>query len=1333
VLARFTCSRTPEDPLSQNRAAGRHFLFPWRSRPGLPVALPAGDDPHSSEPGLRPPVSDGGVEAGSRLLRALAAVLIGVYFVAGLGYLGLRHLVWPHADRWLPEIEAMLSEALGRPVAAAAIRTGFDGPLPSIEIDRLSIIGADGSEAFSAQRVHAVLSLRHLLIGRLRFARLEVDAPLLRVERLAPGAFEVAGFRIDGSFLQEGQAGMLSDGWLPLARRTILRGADLELIDRVEGTRVRIAGAGLALGTVGRRHRLSLQLPGVPGLAKEVALAFELWRPAFAGFSNRRSWTGELYLAAQDAELPALERLSRALPVWLDGMGLSVPGLDIPAAFEVGSGQAALRLWSKLEAGTLVDGLLKLATARGEIAVLQGALRARSALIEAELFPVVPGDAARRYSVEARLEELSVLAKNGELPVGRLGIPSFESLSGTISLDESGGRIALNSEAAVLHFPGLFAEPSVPFARLEGLARWRRPQAATGEGEGPGLEVDIERLQFENADAEGEVSGRYSRGTAGLGAVDLSGRLTRAEGTRVARYLPLELSPALRSWVADAVRAGFADDVRFEVRGPLHDFPYDKAANGKFRVEADIRDAALAYLPGWPALDRMRGRLVFDRSGIDIAVSKGQLAGLSLQDAHARIDDYDDTRLTLEGRARGPAQEMLRIVAASPVGEHLDDSTHGLTVRGAASLTLGLGMRLGVEADKVRRTLDPVRVTPGDRVRVAPGDPHALKVSGRITLSDNAVVLGEEVPEIRAVSGQLEFSERGLEHSQLAGEFLGGPVRLEGNSTEGGGFVARASGRASAEGLRLLARSPLQGRLEEVLHGAADWRADLESGVAGRTVRIESNLVGLAIRLPVPFRKDEQEAWPLRIESSPPDPSGRELLQLSLRDEVRFVLEREHDSQTGTRRAKRGVLAVSTAPLMPDAGMALRLDTAELDLDAWASVLGPALAATTSAPSAPDAFSLLPTQVSVIAARLRAAGKEFHEVALGATRTGGRWRANVASHEIDGLLDWRAARPGQPIGALAARLTRLEIPPRQVAEFESLLDQLPQVLPALDVVADEFVLNGHRLGRLRLKAVNVRGARSAPVAAPLWRLDELGIEHPAASLKASGTWQRHEVGAPRSTELGFELAVRDAGGVLATLGFPGTVQSGAGSLTGTIGWIGSPLAIDYPSLGGTLRLDIGKGQFLKAEPGMAKLISVLNLQSLRRRLSFDFRDLFAEGFAFDRIHGSASLERGVARTEDFNMRGLAAEVRMRGTANLAAETQDLQVQVRPELNAGLASLAYAALANPVVGLGSFVAQMLLREPLQQLFAWEYEVTGSWSDPHVIKKTPPVPEAPPIGG
>ncbi|MCL4748269.1 MAG: hypothetical protein KJZ83_23095, partial [Burkholderiaceae bacterium] len=105
-------------------------------------------------------------------------------------------------------------------------------------------------------------------------------------------------------------------------------------------------------------------------------------------------------------------------------------------------------------------------------------------------------------------------------------------------------------------------------------------------------------------------------------------------------------------------------------------------------------------------------------------------------------------------------------------------------------------------------------------------------------------------------------------------------------------------------------------------------------------------------------------------------------------------------------------------------------------------------------------------------------------------------------------------------------------------------------------------------------------------------------------------------------------------------------------------------------------------------------------------------------------------ERGIARTDNLQMRGVHAQVRIRGSANLADETQALEVEVRPELNAGLASLAYGAMINPVIGLGSFVAQLALRGPIQQIFSYEYEVSGSWADPQVVERKRAAPSGQP---
>jgi uncharacterized protein YhdP len=195
------------------------------------------------------------------------------------------------------------------------------------------------------------------------------------------------------------------------------------------------------------------------------------------------------------------------------------------------------------------------------------------------------------------------------------------------------------------------------------------------------------------------------------------------------------------------------------------------------------------------------------------------------------------------------------------------------------------------------------------------------------------------------------------------------------------------------------------------------------------------------------------------------------------------------------------------------------------------------------------------------------------------------------------------------------------------------------------------------------------------------------------------------------------MDINDAGALLSRLGLPRTLQQGNGTLAGHIGWHGAPDTIDIPTLTGNLALDIHHGQILKVDPGIGKLLGVLSLQSLVRFITFDFRGVTGAGLAFDSVTASSKIALGVARTDDFKLDSSAAHVSMKGTADIAHETQDLRVMVVPTLSASSAALA-ATVINPLLGLGSFVAQLVLSDSLSRALAVDYSVTGPWAAPEI---------------
>jgi uncharacterized protein YhdP len=43
--------------------------------------------------------------------------------------------------------------------------------------------------------------------------------------------------------------------------------------------------------------------------------------------------------------------------------------------------------------------------------------------------------------------------------------------------------------------------------------------------------------------------------------------------------------------------------------------------------------------------------------------------------------------------------------------------------------------------------------------------------------------------------------------------------------------------------------------------------------------------------------------------------------------------------------------------------------------------------------------------------------------------------------------------------------------------------------------------------------------------------------------------------------------------------------------------------------------------------------------------------------------------------------------------------------------------------NPIAGIATYIGQRALKDPLGQIFSYEYAITGPWADPKVVRLKP----------
>jgi uncharacterized protein YhdP len=562
---------------------------------------------------------------------------------------------------------------------------------------------------------------------------------------------------------------------------------------------------------------------------------------------------------------------------------------------------------------------------------------------------------------------------------------------------------------------------------------------------------------------------------------------------------------------------------------------------------------------------------------------------------------------------------------------------------------------------------------------------------------NNRIDPGPHIPELEQLNGALTFTGSEIRTKNLSGRLLGGPVLITSSDMPGGGIRFSAIGRVNFDNLNEASQASTSRSAPfwtRHVHGSSDWQAAVLVDNRSTNVIVESSLKGISSDLPEPLSKAAHDAIPVKFERKATGIQSEEL-HLSYGERIKAKIRRDRDN-AGHFYMERGSVVFGPSTVFPpeEPGIVIKGALPVLNLDRWRLLLKQ-LEIQSAAPSSLSGLNLYIGSLGFL-------GRQFDDVRLDADRKDGLWYCMIASEKVNGGITWNPSGTGK----IVARLNRLIIPaispsgPGTVPRS----GQQEKDLPALDVIADDFVFGEKQLGKLELVANQEERN---------WYIDKLHIVNPDSSITMRGLWTSRA--ATPQTQATVMLEADDIGKFLERLGLPDRITSGSGTLEGILSWQGDPLSIDYSTLSGRFKLDARRGQFPGFEPGIGRLFGIFNLRSLPRRITLDFRDVFSEGFGFDDISGSINIASGIASTDELKINGPAARVTMNGQMNLEAETQKLHIRVTPSYG----------LASPVIGMASVIASTAMKQTSAP--SRDYNITGTWADPVVTRIGQPAPE------
>jgi uncharacterized protein (TIGR02099 family) len=923
-------------------------------------------------------------------------------------------------------------------------------------------------------------------------------------------------------------------------------------------------------------------------------------------------------------------------------------------------------------------------------------------------------DAQGALSGELDAAGLSLLA-SGEQRPGFDGLAGRLTFSRASATDDLTGRYELKGTNARLVLPGVLVEQQIALEQLDSAGAWRWFKNVKSDDQ-YAVELNAERLSFTNKDAKGELSGLYrsSREPSNPGFIDMQGSFSRANGLQIARYLPLQISEGVRNWVSNAIQAGDAKDGKFRVKGELLKFPFLQAADGEFKISAKISDAKLMYAPDWPTVDRIDGDLVIERDGLRIDGRSAEILGVALSNVQVELAEFRQGVVKIEGAAKGSVAKMLDYVNVSPL--------KNLTLESPQSAVKEFMSSLKVDGDgelNLKLVLPILNMSD-------------LRVNGQVKLN-GGTFKSIHTPDLTQFGGTLKFDEQGLAFEAMQGDYeMGGRLAVDGVSNKTNPLSLKLSGVATSSALQSLPFLQGLAPILPALDGASAFQSTLDIVGGELQVGLQSDLDGVAVNLPFPAGKDYGVKRPLNLAYSSRaigmklgegnDPAGVPIALMLKRRTLGSESPWEGGVGVGLNEA-------DTVPI-GQGGVAALVKVPRLDATAWRNWLKTTfpISASTNRPGQTQADPIigLPafvmngsvlavTQAAVVAEvvtfedieiKWLTAGMSFdwQKTSNGLPLLIG-WAASSTSDKADGFVQWKAnGRESDVLVRMDNLAWPLNYPLRPgVAKVSTPLVALPSV----DLEVAKFEYRGLALGSLTLRGTGLASNAS-------YKVDSLTLAKNGYQIDADLDWDKQS----NTSNVRLKTKLTSLGVAFESLGYPEVFKSTAGSLNGNLRWQGRPDKVEINDVSGDMLLNLGQGQFLKTDVGAARILPLISAQGLLRRLNLDFRDVTDKGFSFDSVQGPIRVNSGVALMDNVVIKSSLAQVTFKGNLGLEERTQNLRVRVLPEVNAGGASIAYAAIVNPALGLGSFLLQFLLRRPLQEIFAVEYDVTGKWDQPIV---------------
>lgn len=848
--------------------------------------------------------------------------------------------------------------------------------------------------------------------------------------------------------------------------------------------------------------------------------------------------------------------------------------------------------------------------------------------------------------------------------------PGVMNVSGALKWNGKQGDLTLDSHRPVsLHYDAFFTKP-ITFDRLSGQVKWQVDNQHAWT-------LDTASLQLANQDLTIKTKGHVSILPGAPMNADLSAAFDIKNIAHVSRYLPMRLFDiSLAAWLKDAFVDGAITSGQLTLRGALNQFPFDQG-NGQFSVIGTLDHVDLNYAEDWPMLQQMCGALSFKGRQLAIELSQAKMLDIPFTHVYGLIPYLGTDKspvLTVDSKdIKADFSQGIAFLKTSPLESTIGKMFADIAMRGPIILQLGL--------------------------RVPLSHPANTTVQGDLAMQDAEMDMQSWGLLVNHLNGKLHFTENGTDAHDIHAQLFDQPLKLNLSTIQKpntssiieAAFTTQLNAAELEKWLKVPFSKVVQGMTK--IDGVIDI-----ADKSPMNIHLTSNLVGVSMNLPKPYGKDVNEARPLSadliIQENLP-------LRLKLAYENKLGAAMILKRQSGEFNLESANLQLGSGTLAwPDgAGLYIHGNFDELNWDEIKSY------ASQSGDDHPSHLKL--RGVDLNAKKVLISGQEMTQAELKATPYEDHWDVSIDSNEVTGKIELPLSFT--PSHTVIAQFEKLALRSPEAKDSTTLK---PQTLPTISFFADNFSYNAIRLGEVSLETTSSQNKLE---------IRQLRLVSPRMHFQAMGDWT-----AKNTTHLRGVATSQHMSDFLNSLGFDvHNFIANNSRIDFNLSWNGAPYSPDLSQLSGTANVSVGVGrianvgQETQSKMDIARMLSIFGLQTIPRRLSLNFSDIYQKGYSFDSIRGNFIFKNGDAYTNNLRIEGPVAGVSISGRIGLKNKDCDITMSVTPYVTPTLPipiAATVLSAGNPLIGIVALGVSTVISNSVAKVTTYSYEVTGPWGNP-----------------